>query len=93
LHQVEALDSQPPHVKEPLVAFVVTTVAFTIDSLMGTHSDFATSLVALVVLLPGLMFTVALTELSTRHLASGTARLSGQRGHDARARIFWSRGD
>lgn len=56
MHQVEALDSPPPHVKEPLVAFVVTTVAFTLDSLM---------------------FTVALTELSTRHLASGTARPSG----------------
>jgi uncharacterized membrane protein YjjB (DUF3815 family) len=34
-------------------------------------------LAGLVVLLPGLTFTVALTELSTRHLASGTARLSG----------------
>jgi uncharacterized membrane protein YjjB (DUF3815 family) len=65
------------HVKEPLVAFVVTTMAFTIDGLMGTRSGFATSLAGLVVLLPGLTFTVALTELSTRHLASGTARLSG----------------
>ncbi len=65
------------HVTEPLAAFVVTTVAFTIDGLMGTRSGFATSLAGLVVLLPGLTFTVALTELSTRHLASGTARLSG----------------
>jgi uncharacterized membrane protein YjjB (DUF3815 family) len=64
-------------VTEPLAAFVVTTVAFTIDGLMGTRSGFATSLAGLVVLLPGLTFTVALTELSTRHLASGTARLSG----------------
>ncbi len=65
------------HVTEPLVAFVVTAVAFTIDGAMGTRSGFATSLAGLVVLLPGLTFTVALTELSTRHLASGTARLSG----------------
>ena len=65
------------HVTEPLVAFVVTAVAFTIDGAMGTRSGFATSLAGLVILLPGLTFTVALTELSTRHLASGTARLSG----------------
>ena len=32
------------HVTEPLVAFVVTTVAFTIDGIMGTRSGFATSL-------------------------------------------------
>ena len=65
------------HVTEPLVAFVVTTVAFTMDGIMGTRSGFATSLAGLVILLPGLTFTVALTELSTRHLSSGTARLSG----------------
>jgi uncharacterized membrane protein YjjP (DUF1212 family) len=65
------------HVTEPLAAFVVSTIAFTIDGVMNTRSGFATSLAGLVVLLPGLTFTVALTELSTRHLASGTARLSG----------------
>ncbi len=65
------------HVTEPLVAFVVTAVAFTIDGVTGTRSGFATSLAGLVILLPGLTFTVALTELSTRHLSSGTARLSG----------------
>jgi uncharacterized membrane protein YjjP (DUF1212 family) len=65
------------HVTEPLAAFVVTTVAFTADAVLRTRSGYATSLAGLVVLLPGLTFTVALTELSTRHLASGTARLSG----------------
>lgn len=65
------------HVTEPLAAFVVTTVAFTADAILRTRSGYATSLAGLVVLLPGLTFTVALTELSTRHLASGTARLSG----------------
>lgn len=64
-------------VVEPMVAFVVTTIALAIDVLARTNTGYATSLAGLVVLLPGLTFTVALTELSTRHLASGTARLSG----------------
>ncbi len=65
------------HVIEPLAAFVVTTLAFAVDGMMHTSSGYGTSLAGLVVLLPGLTFTVALTELSTRHLSSGTARLSG----------------
>ncbi len=64
-------------VTEPATAFVVTTLALTADVLTSSGSGYATSLAGLVVLLPGLTFTVALTELSTRHLASGTARLSG----------------
>lgn len=64
-------------VTEPAAAFVVTTVALTFDVFARTGSGYATSLAGLVVLLPGLTFTVALTELSTRHLASGTARFSG----------------
>ncbi|WP_396213913.1 threonine/serine exporter ThrE family protein [Gemmatimonas sp.] len=65
------------HVTEPFAAFIVTTLAFTLDKVLGTRTGYATSLAGLAVLLPGLTFTVALTELSTRHLASGTARLSG----------------
>ena len=64
-------------VREPLAAFVVTTLAFALDALARTGSGYMTSLAGLIVLLPGLTLTVALTELSTRHLASGTARLSG----------------
>ncbi len=65
------------HVTEPLAAFLVTSVALTVDVTSRSGTGYATSLAGLVVLLPGLTFTVALTELSTRHLASGTARLSG----------------
>lgn len=65
------------HVIAPLAAFVVSTTAFLADRLLGTSSAFATSLAGLVILFPGFTFTIALTELSTRHLASGTARLSG----------------
>ncbi len=65
------------HVTEPLAAFIVTTLAFVFDELSGRSSGYVTTLAGLVVLLPGLTFTVALTELSTRHLASGTARMAG----------------
>jgi len=65
------------HVTEALAAFVVTTIAIVFDTLNGRDSGYLTALAGLVVLLPGLTFTVALTELSTRHLASGTARMSG----------------
>jgi uncharacterized membrane protein YjjB (DUF3815 family) len=65
------------HVTEPLAAFVVTSLALAVDVISHTGTGYATSLAGLVVLLPGLSFTVALAELSTRHLASGTARLSG----------------
>ena len=65
------------HATEPLAAFLVTTVALSIDTVTHSGTGYATSLAGVVVLLPGLTFTVALTELSSRHLASGTARLSG----------------
>lgn len=64
-------------VVEPLAAFTVTTIALTVDVFAATGTGFATSLAGLIVLLPGLTLTIALTELSTRHLVSGTARLSG----------------
>lgn len=64
-------------VTAPATAFVVTTLALMVDVSTRTGTGYATSLAGLVVLLPGLTFTVALTELSTQHLASGTARLSG----------------
>ena len=65
------------NVIEPLAAFLVSTLAFVVDVLTPSQSGYLTSLAGLVILLPGLTFTVALTELSSRHLASGTARLSG----------------
>lgn len=65
------------HVTDIVTAFVVATVAFAMDAFTHTHAGYATSLAGLAVLLPGLTLTVALTELSARHLASGTARLMG----------------
>lgn len=61
----------------PLAAFLVSAVALALDGALHGTAGFATTVAGLVVLLPGLTFTVGLTELSTRHLSSGTARLSG----------------
>ncbi len=65
------------NVIEPLAAFLVTTLAFVVAVMSHSENGYLTSLAGLVILLPGLTFTVALIELSSRHLASGTARLSG----------------
>ena len=45
--------------------------------LTGAFALITATLGGLVVLLPGLTLTTALSELATRHLASGAARLSG----------------
>ena len=64
-------------VEEPLSAFVVASVAQLLAAVTDSGSGYAMTVAGLVVLLPGMMFTTGLIELSTRHLASGTARLSG----------------
>lgn len=64
-------------VLEPFTAGIVSTLAFFVAGMTNSGNAYQTSLAGLIVLLPGLSFTVGLTELSTRHLASGTARLAG----------------
>ncbi len=64
-------------ITEPLSAFVVATVAQLLAALTDSGAGYAITVAGLVVLLPGMMFTTGLIELSSRHLASGTARLSG----------------
>lgn len=63
---------------EPLAAFLA---AF--GSVLGAHltggavNDGVVALASIIVLVPGLSLTVALLELATRHLSSGTSRLAG----------------
>jgi uncharacterized membrane protein YjjP (DUF1212 family) len=64
-------------IEDPLSAFVVATVAQLFAALIDSGAGYAITVAGLVVLLPGMTFTTGLIELSTRHLASGTARLSG----------------
>jgi len=61
---------------EPLAAFFVSASAVGLAHLMGPLSVLIATLGGLIVLIPGLTLTTALSELATRHLASGTARLS-----------------
>lgn len=61
---------------EPLAAFAVSLLA----GLLATRvplSAYVATVGAILVLLPGLTLTVAMAELSSRHLVSGTARLTG----------------
>jgi len=62
---------------EPLAAFVAALVAALAARYVAPLSVFIAMLAGLIILLPGYTLTVAMTELATRHLASGTARLSG----------------
>ncbi|MDZ7632597.1 MAG: threonine/serine exporter family protein [Gemmatimonadaceae bacterium] len=64
-------------IEEPMSAFVIATVAQLFAALTDSGAGYAMTVAGLVVLLPGMTFTTGLIELSTRHLASGTARLSG----------------
>lgn len=61
---------------ELVAAFAVSSCATIIATQFGTRSVANDILAGLIVLMPGLTLTTAMTELSTRHLVSGTARLS-----------------
>jgi uncharacterized membrane protein YjjP (DUF1212 family) len=58
-----------------LMATVAANVAAALALSLGHVSVFVVVLSGVIVLVPGLTLTIAITELATRHLASGTARL------------------
>jgi uncharacterized membrane protein YjjP (DUF1212 family) len=60
----------------PLAAFVVALLSLWAERRLGVQAH-VTTLAGLIVLVPGLSLTLAMTELATRHLISGTARLAG----------------
>lgn len=62
---------------EPLATFSATLIATAFAALVAPLSVFIAVLGGVILLIPGFTLTTALTELATRHLASGTARLSG----------------
>jgi len=61
----------------PLAAFVAAALAALATRIVGPFSVYVATLAGIILLLPGLTLTVAMTEVSTNHLVSGTARLSG----------------
>ncbi len=64
-------------VLEPVAAILSSALAVVAASLVGPLSVQVVTLAGLIVLLPGLSLTVALNELATRNLISGTSRLTG----------------
>ena len=72
-----AASSIGPGLFEPLAAFLAAAAALVAARLAPPLDDRIATLSGLIVLVPGLTLTVGLTELATRHLASGTARLAG----------------
>lgn len=62
---------------EPVAAFMAAVMAAAAGTVVGPYSTFTATLAGIIVLIPGFTLTTAMTELSSRHLISGTARLSG----------------
>ncbi len=62
---------------EPAASFTAAFLAAGAAVMITPFSVFTATMAGLIVLVPGFTLTIALTELSTRHLLSGTARLSG----------------
>lgn len=62
---------------EPVAAFTASAIAALAATAGVPVSVLLATLAGVIVLIPGLTITNAITELSTRHLASGTARLMG----------------
>lgn len=70
--------SQGSHVFELVAAFAVSLVVNCLAATGAFRLSVPTAtLGGVIALLPGLTVTVAMTELARRHLAAGTARLSG----------------
>lgn len=65
---------------EPLAAAVAAFVATAAARHFAPVSFYVSVVAGLIVLVPGFPLTVALTELATRNLVSGTARLMGAAG-------------
>ncbi|HRP06957.1 MAG TPA: threonine/serine exporter family protein [Gemmatimonadales bacterium] len=72
-------EHHPPlgRIFEPVAAFTASVVVTLAAAFGAPVSVLLATLSGVIILIPGLTLTTAFTELSTRHLASGTARLAG----------------
>jgi uncharacterized membrane protein YjjP (DUF1212 family) len=64
------------HLFEPLAAALAAFVAAGAATVLHPFSVYIATLAGIIYLIPGFTLTVALTELATRHLSSGTARFA-----------------
>lgn len=60
---------------EPVAAFLAAVLLALVANAIGGMSITVTTLASLIVLMPGMTLTNAMTELTTQHLAAGTSRL------------------
>ena len=68
--------SLPIHVFELAATFAASAIVSLLAASGFRLSTFIATLAGIIVILPGLTLTVAMTELASRHLASGTSRLA-----------------
>ena len=61
----------------PVAAVTASALAEMLTFVIGGYAASNVTLAGLIVLMPGLTLTIAMIELSTQHLSSGTSRLSG----------------
>lgn len=69
--------TQTQHLIDMAAAFFTTVLAYLAGYFVPSLSRDVTMLGALIILLPGLGITIAINELATQNLASGTARMAG----------------
>ncbi len=62
---------------EAVAALTATMLAYVVAGLIGPLAIQQVIMASLIVLLPGMSLTIAISELSTGHLVSGTARMAG----------------
>jgi uncharacterized membrane protein YjjP (DUF1212 family) len=66
------------HLLPAVSAFIATFITLVISKVFGLNVNTSIVIISgLIILLPGLSLTIALAELATQHLVSGTARLFG----------------
>jgi uncharacterized membrane protein YjjB (DUF3815 family) len=80
---IAALTGRVPglgRVFEPLAAALAAFLAVIAAHVVGPLSGYTATVAGLIVLIPGFTLTVAMIEIATRNLVSGTARLAGAGG-------------
>lgn len=62
---------------EPLAGFLAAILSLALSRWVISVDDRFATLGSLVILLPGLSFTVAMAELASKHMVAGTSRMAG----------------
>lgn len=66
-----------PGVLEPIAGFMAAVLSLAIAQYVHPVDDRLVTLAGLIIMVPGLRITVAVTELAVGHLSAGVARLAG----------------